>query len=53
MYDHTAGFLQTTTGDMGRFVCFDAKRQTVVLEMDNRYLVEYAADEVLVPEEAG
>lgn len=47
-YDPTAAMIETPAGP-GRFVEFDGSRQTVVVEMDFHYLVEFDASKCYVP----
>lgn len=42
LYDPTAGYIETP-GGVGRFVEYDGATQTVMVEMDNMFLVQYPA----------
>lgn len=49
IYDTTAGFIKTPEGE-GKFVEYDSSREVVTVEMDNKYLVDFDANECFVQE---
>jgi hypothetical protein len=49
IFDPTAGMIETP-GGIGKFVEFDGNAGVVTVEMDNRYLVFYPAENCFIKE---
>jgi len=49
IFDPTAGMIETP-GGIGKFVEFDGNVGVVTVEMDNRYLVFYPAENCFIKE---